>query len=146
MKMLSFIYLFVFNLIISYANDEWVSINGTLKENYLVKVSSIKKSNNYIKIWIKQSPVDTEARNKLIKEYLQIYPVNYKYRKYAYSMYLYGVKCNEDKLAILAATDYDEDDNVIYSASYYDLIEFRDAVPESGGEAILNYVCTHIPK
>lgn len=126
-------------------DDDWVSINGTLRENYEVNQNSIKKSSYYIKVWVKLTPYNSEAKAKSIKEYLSITPVNNKYKSYAYTKNLYGFLCNEQKFAIIAQVDYDENDEIIFNTDYYDMLKFHDVVPDSGAESILEFVCSHLP-
>jgi hypothetical protein len=102
-------------------DDDWVSINGTLRENYEVNQNSIKKSSYYIKVWVKLTPYNSEAKAKSIKEYLSITPVNNKYKRYAYTK------------------------NIIFNTDYYDMLKFHDVVPDSGAESILEFVCSHLP-
>lgn len=66
--------------------------------------------------------------------------------QHATSMSRYELRCNRNQIRIVQAVEYDTDGDV--QSSYVDSrVEWRDVVPDSIGETILNTVCqkSHLP-
>jgi Surface-adhesin protein E len=106
--------------------DEWHLIGKTANLTYYYNTHEelCDKDTGIMKAWVKAIPNGEGNEN------------------YSYSLTQYQIKCPRHQMRIVAIHDYDTNGNVIDSA-VDDERDFRDVIPESMGEGILDTVCRY---
>ena len=112
--------------------QDWafVCTNKDGKEKYYIKSTPVSNTEGMIKVWTKSSlPKYTNKRNG--KTYLNVE-----------SKILYEFDCGERKMQILSIIVYNSSGDIIssYEPKEYEL-EWKNAVPESIGELLLDKAC-----
>ncbi len=119
------------SLLLSQPKFEWTYV-GKGNDNYSIYIkteyTSFEKNaypNPYYKGWVKESYPTYTYKGKTYKN--------------AYSLTLYGIDCNNNKICTLQDILYNGSGNMLSSSTGYELME--DVVPGSVGEEIVKKAC-----
>jgi len=100
----------------------WVSIGGSKDMTWYYDAERIKfLPNNIIRVWVKTSPNDEDARLKVLErneKRARKFGIPYdeaKYANYAYTTTLYAINCKDNTQDILASSDYNDESETISS-------------------------------
>jgi hypothetical protein len=101
---------------------DWFDIGSSKATRYFYSPKrALCEDDGTLKVWIKTVEKDTN-------------------KKHSYSMIRYALNCRTDKMRVLTGTDYDKDGQVLSTEDDSET-KWRDVVPESIGEMILETAC-----
>ncbi|PYS52412.1 MAG: hypothetical protein DMF68_01500 [Acidobacteria bacterium] len=121
------------------APDDWLIVTLTKNKAYFYKPSQVRKIGRIRKVWLKGIPAGEEDRLAYIEKQESI-GAHVDYSGYVYSMAFWDVDCTQDKLRIIEVKDYNQYNQLIFSAKPKRL-EWVNIVPDSVGDNLSKLVC-----
>jgi hypothetical protein len=120
------------------AADRWTWIDSDDKMGWFFDKESIKKTNDYrypksYSVWIKRQYTEAYAK-EVVEEYFA--EKSAKYRGLSYSLALWQIDAESSNHRVVQIIHYRDDGGVIESSSFNNA-EWKNAVPDSWGEAVI---------
>ncbi len=128
---------------------EWSYIGASAGDNgdmWYTKTSSIKEvkygSFGETKCWVKVVPINELSLKNQRQKMYSTYK-NVKFLKYAYTLYFYKFRCDNEQIALVNTIDYDTGGNSINSTgeSYN---SYEDIAPDTIAEKVSNFICDYV--
>lgn len=93
-----------------------------------------------LKVWVKRMP--RTGQETAARESLRADGVTFDPELYAYSLWLYQIKCRDRLLQVIATADFDTEGAALAAVDrQMEAPRWKNAIPDSIGESILNAVC-----
>lgn len=99
-----------------------------------------RQADGTVKIWVTKDPLPGKLSD--VWQMLREEKVPYDPTKYRYSLMLWRIKCADRLLSLEARVEYGPNDEVLLSKDWAtDAPDWRNAIPDSIGEGIVNAAC-----
>lgn len=109
---------------------EFVTVN-TENNSYYIRSEKHSSTPSEIKVWVKVTGLTQKKGRKTFKN--------------CHSISLYIIQCNNKRIQVDQVTMYDSKGSVLTSSDS-ELSEWKEAIPDSAGEAIVNKACEMFAK